>query len=60
MLLAFMIVCGTAFFMKSIKASTPTLGIVLTKAIYIATLYTAHLIIFHQVHSRNPTDTIGN
>ena len=44
-----MTVCGTAFFMKSVKASTPTVAIVLTKLTYITILYTANCIIYQQV-----------
>ena len=44
-----MTVCGTAFFMKSVKNSTPTVAIVLTKLTYIAILYTAYCILNQQV-----------
>ena len=44
-----MTVCGTAFFMKSVKASTPTIAIVLTKLTYIAILYSANCILLQQV-----------
>ena len=45
----FMVVCGTAFFMKSVKNSTPTIAIVLTKITYILILFTAHSIIFQAI-----------
>jgi len=46
---AFMTVCGTAFFMNSVKASTPTIAIVLTKLTYIAILYSANCILLQQI-----------
>jgi len=46
---ALMTIFGTAFLMKSIKASTPTIAIVLTKATYIVVLYSAYCILSQQV-----------
>lgn len=44
-----MAVCGTAFFLKAVKSSTPSIAIVLTKVTYIIVLYTAYCILSQQI-----------
>ena len=41
----FMMVCANAFFMKSIKSSTPTIGVCITQFLYVGSLYAIECIL---------------
>ena len=44
-----MMVCANAFFMKSIKSSTPTIGVCLTQMVYVIVLLSIDCILLQKV-----------